>query len=70
MNYITHFTGDTMDLWILRFKIPCVRDAMATPLFPSQCAREQGQHHQGDPLHPQGEREEEHEERGHAGEGL
>lgn len=42
----------------------------AIPLVSSQCAWEQGQHHQGDPLHPQGEREEEHEGRGHAGEEL
>lgn len=36
----------------------------------SQRAREQGQHRQGDPLPPPGERAEEHEERGDAGAGL
>lgn len=46
----------------IMFNIPCARVTMVHLLFPLQCAREQGQHHQGDPLHPQGECEEEHEE--------
>lgn len=48
--------------WDIMFNIPCAHVTMVHLLFPLQCAREQGQHHQGDPLHPQGECEEEHEE--------
>lgn len=54
----------------IKLNIPCTHVTMVPLLCPPQCAREQGQHHQGDPLHPQGECEEEHEERGHAGEEL
>lgn len=53
----------------ITFNVPFAHVTTA-PLLNPQCAREQGQHHQGDPLHPQGEREEEHEVRGHAGEEL
>lgn len=53
-----------------KLNISCAHVTMVPLLCPPQCAREQGQHHQGDPLHPQGECEEEHEERGHVGEGL
>lgn len=53
-----------------KLNIPCAHVTMLPLLCPPQCAREQGQYHQGDPLHPQGEREEEHEERGDIREGL